>query len=92
MSAASTLADRQRAMRERNVPVKVCNVPGAAAFEQHYTPAALAKLWGLSPRQVLRIFVDEPGVLRLGERGALRRAIRIPQNVVERKHREMATK
>lgn len=37
------------------------------AHEQHYDPKELAALWGLSPTKVRRMFVDEPGVLRIGE-------------------------
>ena len=92
MHRSAALADRQRAMRERNAPVEVCELPGVAAFERHYKPSELAKLWSVGESTIMRMFRDEPGVLRLGERGALRRAVRIPQSVAERKHREMVSK
>jgi hypothetical protein len=62
--------------------------------EHHFQPAALAKLWSLSPSKVRRLFENEPGVLRIGEpsrrvgrvlkRGYL--TLRIPQSVAERVH------
>ena len=62
------------------------------ATEQHFRPAQLAKLWGCGEETVRKMFDREPGVLRLGERGALRRAMRIPQSVAERVHRERVAK
>ena len=64
----------------------------STAHEQHYTPETLAELWGTSERSIRRTFDGEPGVLRLGKRGALRRAMRIPKSVAERMHRQMVTK
>lgn len=65
--------------------------------EQHYQPADLAKLWGLSPSKVRRIFEKEPGVLRIGEPSrrvgrALKRSyftMRIPESVAQRVHQRL---
>src|SRR5664279_1514122 len=37
----------------------------AAAFEQHFSPAQLAEMWGLSSDFIRDQFFDEPGVLRI---------------------------
>ena len=37
--------------------------------EKHYRIKELAALWGLSAKAIIRVFRDEPGVLRIG-RGA----------------------
>jgi hypothetical protein len=62
--------------------------------EHHFQPADLAKLWGLSPSKVRRLFENEPDVLRIGEPSrrvgrVLKRAyytLRIPQSVAQRVH------
>ena len=64
------------------------------ATEQHYSPQALAALWGLSDETIRRLVADEPGVLRIGSgsRRAGRRLVRgyttyrIPASVAERLH------
>jgi hypothetical protein len=62
--------------------------------EHHFQPAALAKLWGLSPSKIRRMFENEPGVLRIGSPSryvgrALKRGMytmRIPESVAQRVH------
>lgn len=36
--------------------------------EKHFTPDELAELWGVSVDSIRRIFRDEPGVLKMGEK------------------------
>jgi hypothetical protein len=68
------------------------------AGEQHFTPAEIARLWGLSQTKVRRLFQAEPGVLRLGEgsRRAGRRlkrgyfTLRIPETIALRVHRRLS--
>lgn len=38
---------------------------GGPAFERHFVPEELGKLWGLSPNVVHALFKDEPGVLKI---------------------------
>jgi hypothetical protein len=38
----------------------------ADPFERHYTPQELGALWGFDPTTIRRMFIDEPGVLKLG--------------------------
>ncbi len=58
------------------------------AFDAIYTPAELAERWKLSEQTVRRMFIDEVGVLRIGnpnprgKRSYL--TLRIPAAVVER--------
>ena len=66
------------------------------AAEHHETVAELARRWGWSPKTVVRVFEDEPGVLVL-ERPETRRkrgyrTITIPQSVAERVHRRLERK
>lgn len=54
--------------------------------EQHFTISELAKSWRLSYSTVLRMFMDEPGVLKSGARVSRRRTrvcLRIPASVAE---------
>ena len=66
----------------------------APVAEKHYSPAELAKAWGVSVETVRSIFREEPGVLKLGRTGAKYRrgyvTLRIPQEVAERVHRRLS--
>lgn len=66
----------------------------APPFEQHFSAAALAELWGLHRRTVQDLFRHEPGVVVLGAKrsGRYRKAyttLRIPASVAERVHRRL---
>jgi hypothetical protein len=56
--------------------------------EPVYTPAEVGKLTKFHPAKIREIFVDEPGVIRLGHPAIGRRrqyyTLRIPQSVMER--------
>ena len=58
--------------------------------EKHFSPADLAKAWGVSAETVRQIFREEPGVLRLGSGGNRQTrsyvSLRIPQSVAARVH------
>jgi len=62
------------------------------AFERHFTPAELAEIWSLDVSTIRRMFIDMPGVLKVGEsnprgkRGYV--TLRIPVSVAERVYRE----
>lgn len=67
----------------------------APAMERHFTPQELASLWGLDESTIRRLFIDEPGVLKIGK--ANRRdgkrdyiTLRIPESVVNRVHQQRA--
>jgi len=63
------------------------------AAEQHFTPAQLAALWGLSPETIRDLFEKEPGVIVIArtEPGKRRyRTFRIPKSVAERVHTRLA--
>jgi hypothetical protein len=69
--------------------------PGAIAelyAERHYTPASLAKLWGVDPETIRNIFRNEPGVLKIGNSGAKRSyiSLRIPESVAIAVHRKLS--
>jgi hypothetical protein len=59
-----------------------------AMLEQHYTPAQLAKCWGLSDDFVRALFRGEEGVMvidrpeKMHKRGYIN--LRIPESVAER--------
>ena len=40
----------------------------SASTEKHYKPAELGELWGLNAETIRRLFDDEPGVVRIGQR------------------------
>ena len=90
---AANLEDRQRMMRERHVPVEATPRPGLLAFARHYTPKELASIWRLDQTTVRRLFIDQPGVLKIGKsnrRDGKRDylSLRIPESVALRVHRE----
>jgi len=56
-------------------------------FEKHWRVQELANAWRLSYSTVLRMFMDEPGVLKSGERRGRRRTricLSIPETVAGR--------
>src|ERR1700683_554852 len=64
------------------------------ATEQHFTPAGLGKIWGLSAETIRALFEREPGVLIIStpEPGKRRyRTFRIPQSVAERVHTRISS-
>lgn len=59
----------------------------------HFTPAELAQAWKLDEDTIRRLFIDEPGVLKLGRTQARAgkrsyTTLRIPADVAERVYRE----
>lgn len=84
-----SLKQKQRWMLERHsspTPVAV-----AVAFSQrHFTPNELAKIWGMHPSTIRRIFSKIPGVLKLhsGEAGKCYSTLRIPASVAAAWHEE----
>lgn len=63
-----------------------------APFDRHFTPQEIAALWCVDENTIRRLFLDEPGVLRLGnlsKRGKRSYVtLRIPAAVAERVYRE----
>jgi AraC-like DNA-binding protein len=66
------------------------------AFEKHYRVKELAGLWGLSPKNVSRIFAGEAGVIRvLNNTGQGKRkytTVSIPQSVASRVHERLGSR
>lgn len=60
--------------------------------ESHFTPAELAEAWQLDKSTIRRIFIDMPGVLKIGRRVARGKrryvTLRIPREIAERVYRE----
>jgi hypothetical protein len=67
-----------------------------ALNETVYTAEELAKLKKLHPSTIRKMFLDEPGVLRIGHAGLRHRkqhfTIRIPASVAERVFGDMTVK
>ena len=70
-------------------------IAGEVALERHYTPQELAGLWGFDQTTIRRMFIDEPGVLKIGKQA--RRdgkrsyvSVRIPASVAQRVHERKA--
>lgn len=61
--------------------------------EPHFTPEELATSRKVHPNTIRKIFVDEPGVLRLGHPASRKRrqyfTLRIPASVAERVFKRM---
>lgn len=66
---------------------------GLLAFEKHYSVAQLSKLWFFSESTVRRIFVKEPGVIKIAHPATkVRRgytSLRIPERIAQRVHRRL---
>lgn len=63
--------------------------------EQHYTIYEIAEKWHVSARSVHRLFLDEPGVLKIGtlgefgkRKGRTKITLRIPASVLARLHEQ----
>ena len=54
-------------------------------YEQHFTPAQIAKQWGLSVYTVRRLFANVPGVLKIGQKGK-HVSLRIPGRLLRAYH------
>jgi hypothetical protein len=56
--------------------------------EKHFSPDQLAEMWGVSVDSIRRIFREEPGVLKMGEKAPNHKrqylTLRIPESVAER--------
>lgn len=63
------------------------------AQEKHFSPQQLADLWGLHPKTIRSLFLDEPGVLVYGTEETRfkrpHRTLRIPESVALRVHRRL---
>jgi CRP-like cAMP-binding protein len=62
--------------------------------ERHFRIQEIAKMWGYSRRTMTKLFENEPGVLKLGTGGTLKKrrylVLSIPESVANRVHRRLA--
>jgi hypothetical protein len=62
--------------------------------EKHYSPADLAKAWGVNVETIRNVFREEPGVVKIGEKAPSHRrpylTLRIPQSVAVRVHKRLS--
>jgi hypothetical protein len=62
--------------------------------EKHYSPAELAKAWCFTTETIRKLFRDEPGVLKIGEKNPGHKrpylTMRIPESVAERVHTRLS--
>ena len=74
----------------RNDGIEVSNI----MKDKHYSPDELAGLWGVSVDSIRRIFRDEPGVLKMGDKSPKHKrqylTLRIPESVAERVHTRLS--
>jgi hypothetical protein len=68
--------------------------PGSVtALERHYCVAEIAKLWGLSESTIRRLFIDEPGVLKITHKETRFKrgytSLRIPERIALQVHRRL---
>jgi hypothetical protein len=66
---------------------------GLQAFEKHYTVAQLSKLWFFSESTIRRLFIKEPGVIKIAHQPTRMRrgytSLRIPEPIAKRVHRRL---
>ena len=66
---------------------------GLQAFERHYTVAQVSKLWFFSESTIRRLFIKEPGVIKIAHQPTrVRRgytSLRIPERIAQRVHRRL---
>ncbi|GGH00126.1 hypothetical protein [Silvibacterium dinghuense] len=66
---------------------------GMQAIERHYTVAQLSKLWLFSESTIRRLFIKEPGVIKISHQPTRKRrgytSMRIPERIAQRVHRRM---
>jgi len=64
--------------------------PPGPAFEAHFTPVQISKLWGLSVDKIRDVFEREPGVVMIDNAASRKkrryRTMLIPRSVVEKVH------
>jgi hypothetical protein len=62
--------------------------------EKHYSPADLAKAWGVNVETIRNVFREEPGVVKIGARVPSHKrsylTLRIPQSVAVRVHKRLS--
>lgn len=63
------------------------------AFERHYTVGELSQIWLLSQSTIRRLFIKEPGVIKIvREETRCKRGyttLRIPEAIAQRVHRRL---
>jgi hypothetical protein len=66
----------------------------APVAEKHFSPAELAKAWGVDSETIRNMFRSEPGVLKIGEKNPKHKraylTLRIPESVAVRVHRRLS--
>lgn len=82
--------------RETNVavmPEKPQNGFTSLAMERHYTVGELSKLWFFSENTIRRMFIHEPGVIKVIRQATrVKRgytSLRIPGRIAEKVHRRL---
>jgi hypothetical protein len=67
----------------------------ALAMERHYTVGELSKLWFFSENTIRRMFIHEPGVIKITRQATrVKRgytSLRIPERIAEKVHRRLQT-
>ncbi len=70
----------------------VMSIAAPSAVERHFTPKEIAALWGIHEVSVRRLFIDEPGVLKLGNLSKRSKrsyvTLRIPESVLDHVSRQ----
>jgi hypothetical protein len=75
------------------IPEKPQNGFSALAMERHYTVGELSKLWFFSENTIRRMFIHEPGVIKITRQATrVKRgytSLRIPERIAEKVHRRL---
>jgi predicted transcriptional regulator of viral defense system len=87
---------QERMRRRHGSTIARANMPAyepadSVAKEQHYSTGEVAKLWGISPQTVRKIFGKVPGVLKIGTKGKYV-MLQIPARILDAYHASMSQK
>jgi hypothetical protein len=68
--------------------------PKVPVIERHFSPAELAKAWGVDSETIRNLFRAEPGVLKIGDKNPKHKrtylTLRIPESIAVRVHRRLS--
>ena len=83
---------KRRAIERSNLTKD--GAPVSVATEKHYSPAEIAKMWGVSVDTVRQVFRERTGVLKIGENSTRYKrgyqTLRIPESLMVEVYAELS--
>lgn len=88
-----TFKNLDETVRNASEPASIKPVT-SVVDEPHYSPAELAKSWGVDVETIRNLFRNEPGVLKIGDKNPKHKrpylTLRIPESVAVRLHERLS--